>query len=278
MTEPDAPARTAFVLGGGGVLGSAEVGMLRALVEAGITPDLVLGTSVGALNGAVVAADPSWASVQRLTELWTSSAAGVWSTSTVDRVRTFARTRTAWHSNEPLRQMLTEHLGEPRIEDLEVEFQCCAASVERASEHWFSSGPLVSAVLASCAVPGLFPAVKVGDEHFMDGGLVHSIPVGRAVELGATTVYVLQVGRIERQLSAPRMPWEVALVSFEIARRHRFSRDMANVPAGVAVHVLPSGDERTPLASLRYKDTGSAARRIEAAYAASADYLASVSA
>jgi NTE family protein len=261
------------VLGGGGVLGSAEVGMLRALVEAGIEPDVVLGTSVGALNGAVVAADPSWPSVDRLTELWTSGAAAVWSTSTVSRVRTIARTRTAWHSNEPLRQMLTEHLGDPLIEDLPVPFQCCAASVERASEHWFSSGPLIPAVLASCAVPGLFPAVEVGGEHYLDGGLVDSIPVGRAVELGARCIYVLQVGRIERQLTAPRMPWEVALVSFEIARRHRFARDMSNVPEDVEVHVLPSGEEPARITNIRYKDTASVSRRIQSAYRASLEYL-----
>ncbi len=273
MNTPEPQRRTAFVLGGGGVLGSAEVGMIRALLERGVCPDLVVGTSVGAVNGAAVAADPTPAVAERLVDLWTSSASGVWSTSPVERVRTFARTRTAFHSSEPLRQLLIEHLGDSRFEDLAVEFQCCAASIEEAREHWFDSGPVVPAVLASCAVPGLFPAAKVGDEHFMDGGLVHSIPVGRAVELGATRVYVLQVGRIERRLTAPTRPWEVALVAFEIARRHRFSRDMVAVPAAVEVHVLPSGDERTPLANLRYRDTRAVNRRIDQAYEASCTYL-----
>jgi NTE family protein len=268
------PRRTAFVLGGGGVLGSAEVGMLRALLDAGVIPDLVVGTSVGAVNGAAVAADPTAAAVERLTSLWTSSASDVWSTSPVNTMKTFARTRTAIHSNEPLRALLAEHLGERSIETLPVPFQCCAASIERAREHWFEAGPLLPAVLASCAVPGLFPAVAIGDEHFLDGGLVDSIPVGRAVDLGATTVYVLQVGRIERQLSPPRMPWEVAIVAFEIARRHRFTRDLASVSRDVEVHVLPSGDERAPLASLRYRDTSAVTRRIEQAYSASANYLA----
>jgi NTE family protein len=247
--------------------------MLRALLERGVRPDLVLGTSVGAVNGAAVAADPTPAVAERLVHLWTSSASAVWSTSPVERVRTFARTRTAFHSSEPLRQLLIEHLGEPSFDDLAVEFQCCAASIEQAREHWFATGPVVPAVLASCAVPGLFPAARVGDEHFLDGGLVHSIPVGRAVELGATTVYVLQVGRIERQLSAPTRPWEVALVAFEIARRHRFSRDLASVPPSVEVHVLPSGDDRAPLANFRYRDTRAVSRRIAQAHEASSVYL-----
>ena len=89
------------------------------------------------------------------------------------------------------------------------------------------------AVLASCAVPGLLPPVEVDGEHYFDGGLVDSIPVGRAVALGASTVYVLHVGRIERPLTVPRRPWEVGLVAFEIARRHRFHEEMSALPSSV---------------------------------------------
>jgi NTE family protein len=155
-----------------------------------------------------------------------------------------------------------------------VPFQCCAASIERAAETWFSSGPVSAAVTASCAVPGLFPPVRIGDEHYLDGGIVNSIPVGRAIELGATTVYVLHVGRIAQPLTAPTRPWEVAMVAFEIARRHRFARDMAEVPDGVAVHVLPAGDVVTPTANLRYRDTKRVKVRAEQAYRAARAYLA----
>jgi NTE family protein len=125
-------------------------------------------------------------------------------------------------------------------------------------------------------VPGLFPPVRVGDEHYLDGGLVNSIPIARAIARGARTVYVLQVGRVERGLSVPSRPWDVATVAFEIARRHRFARDLAEVPAGVTVHVLPAGDPETPLASLRYRSTTQVPRRIEQAREASAAYLAGV--
>jgi len=274
-SRPD-PARSgaiAFVLGGGGVLGANEVGMLQALLAAGITPDLVLGTSVGAVNGAVVASDPTEAAVERLTALWRSGAGGIWRTSPVRRVRAVARTRTSLQTAGPLRALLVEHLGDVRIENLAVPFECCAASIERAAEHWFDRGPLVDAVLASCAVPGLYPPVEVDGEHYLDGGLVNSIPVGRAVERGATTVYVIQVGRVERQLTVPTRPWEVATVAFEIARRHRFARDMASVPPGIRVHVLPSGEARAPAAG-RAREAGAVAARIARAYDASAAYLA----
>lgn len=177
----------------------------------------------------------------------------------------------------PLLDLLRTHLPVALIEELALPFQCVAASIENAAEHWFGSGPLVEAVLASSAVPGLLPPVRIGDEHFVDGGLVNSIPVGRAVALGAREIYVLQVGRIERRLRPPRLPWEVATIAFEIARRHRFSRDMADLPPEVTVHVLPSGaapgDTGTPLRQLRHRAFGQTAERIERAYAASSRHL-----
>src|SRR6202035_941759 len=130
--------------------------------------------------------------------------------------------------------------------DLELPFHCVAASIEHASARWFTAGAIVPAVLASCAVPGLLPPVEVDGEHYFDGGLVDSIPVGRAVSLGARHVYVLQVGRIESSLAVPRRPWEVGLVAFEIARRHRFHEEMSALPEHVRVHVLPTGGEQLP--------------------------------
>ena len=274
MTVPD----VAFVLGGGGVLGSCEVGMLKALLEAGVVPDLVVGTSIGALNGAFLAADPTLSALARLEALWRDLTAGdVFGGSLLRRVGTLARTRTHLTPYGPLRQLLREALPVERIEDLPVRFECVAASIERAAEHWFTEGPLADAVLASCAVPGLLPAVRVGDEHFLDGGLVHSIPVGRAVALGAKTVYVLQVGRVEQALRAPRFPWEVGLVAFEIARRHRYASDLANVPDGVTVHVLPTGEELPRYDSpkaLRYRDLSAVGRRVDRAHEATVAFLA----
>ena len=155
-----------------------------------------------------------------------------------------------------------------------------AASIEEASARWFSSGPVVPAVMASCAVPGLLPPVEIDGEHYFDGGLVDSIPVGRAVALGASVVYVLQVGRIESPLAVPRRPWEVGLVAFEIARRHRFHEEMSSLPDDVRVHVLPTGgDQLAPgRAQFRYRDRSKVGLSIERAYAASASYLAALAA
>ena len=234
----------AFVLGGGGVLGAVEVGMLRALFRAGIQPDMVLGTSIGAVNGALVAADPTEA-VDRPA----GPALGL--TGGQRGVRRLGRPAAA-----PLRRPHPPALAAGRcagcwrpswawtttFADLRVPFRCCAANIERAAEHWFDSGPLVPAVLASALGAGSAAArARSTASTTSTAGIVNSIPIGEAVAVGARRIFVLQVGRIERELTPPRRPWEIAQVAFEIARRHRFAREMAALPEGVEVHVLPTG-------------------------------------
>jgi NTE family protein len=262
-----------LVLGGGGSLGAVEVGMLRAIADCEIRPDLILGSSVGALNGAFFAADPTVAGARRLEQAWGRlQTQHVFAESILGRVTTLVRHGTYLHSNHTLRLLLETAFAGVRIEDLPVRFECVAAAVERAAPHWFDRGSVVDAVLASCAVPGLLPQVEIDGEHFMDGGLVYSVPVGRAVAEGATRLFILQVGRLERPLTPPQRPWEVGLVAFEIARRHRFNEDLAALPSGVEIHVLPGAPDTAAL-NLRYRRRPDIERRIDAAYEASRRYL-----
>jgi NTE family protein len=280
MEGNGARPQVAFVLGGGGVLGAHEVGMLRALAERDVRPNLILGTSVGAINGAVFAGDPTTAGVERLTRLWAETRLSeVTPGGVLRRVGTLARSGTHLESFEVARTRLEAALPVRRIEDLTVPYQCVAASIERAAEHWFTQGELAEAVLASCAVPGILPAVRIGDEHYIDGGIVNSIPVARAMQLGATTIYVLQVGRLEKPLQPPRWPWEVGLVAFEVARRHRFAYDLQSLPDGVELHVLPTGGSAAPAyndipGQLRIRRAmRSVQQQIDAAYDATLAYL-----
>ncbi len=281
MQASESECTVAFVLGGGGIVGVHEVGMLRALAESSITPDVILGTSIGALNGAFFAADPTARGVERLIGLWRQANMGQMSAGVIlRRVTTLARSGTHLESLETVRARLAQALPVGRVEDLRIRFQCVAASIERAAEHWFDRGPLADVVLASCAVPGILPPVQIGEEHYIDGGIVNSIPVARAVALGAKSIYVLQVGRLEKPLQPPRRPWEVGLVAFEVARRHRFAYDLHALPAGVRLHLLPTGGSAAPAYNDIYGQVGlrriarNIDSHIEASYEAALRYLA----
>jgi NTE family protein len=123
----------------------------------------------------------------------------------------------------------------------------------------------------------VLPPVEIGGEHYIDGGIVNSIPVSRAMSLGAKRIFVLHVGRLDRPLEPPRWPWEVGLVAFEIARRHRFLGDLAALPEGVDVHVLSTGQAEPPryndLSQLRYRASADVPGKITRAHEASLRYL-----
>ncbi len=181
-----------------------------------------------------------------------------------------ARRGEAIHDHQGLRSMAEDSLRSTTFEDLQVPFQCVATDMAGVREVWFSSGPLVVALLASAALPAVYPAVEIDGVRYLDGGIVDDVPVSRAVELGATRIYVLQVGSFTRPRPEPRRPLDVAVQSYWIARHYRFKRDLLAMPPGVEVHVLPAGDRP----KMRYNDFTHTGTLIDVAYAASSAYLA----
>lgn len=258
------------MLSGGGNLGALQIGMLRALTERGVVPDLVVGCSVGAINGAALARDPTPAGVDRLVQLWRElDGADLMPSGWLPNAIGLARRGEALHDNTGLRRSLENVLGDSTFEHLAVPFQCVATDVASVTERWFSSGPLVDPILASAALPAVYPAVEIDGVRYLDGAIVDDVPMRRAVELGATTLYVLQVGSYSRPRPEPRRPLDVAVQSYWIARHHRFKRELAALPPGVTAHVLPTGE--TP--AMRYNDFTRSAELIAQAHAATVDFL-----
>jgi NTE family protein len=251
--------------------------MAKVLASRGLEPNLIVGTSIGSLNGAVLASGPIDQSVQRLTQMWQQmQASAVFSESILNRFQNLLNHWTHFHSNEPLKELVQRWVPFSKLEEAHIAIQTCAACIETSTEHWFSYGSVVDAVLASCALPGVLPPVEVGGMHYIDGGIVNSIPVSRALELGATEIYVLHVGHIDDPLKVPRHPWDVAMVSFEIARRHRFHRELETARENVKIHVLPTGKppgRYNDPAKLRYNQGEAIQAHIDAAERATLDYL-----
>jgi NTE family protein len=206
---------TAVVLGGGSNPGAHEIGMLWPLFEAGIRPDLAVGTSVGAVNAALVAAFPGAAAVHRLAAAWNGLArTGVFGGFLFDRIGTAMRSARTSTPACRCGRLLSPACRSAGSRTLRCRSSASPPALNTPRSTGSSGVPLIEAVLASCAVPGL----------------VDSIPAGRAVALGARAIYVPRVGWIGRPLQIPGRPWEVAAVAFEVACRHRFTRDMAGLP------------------------------------------------
>src|SRR5437763_12099096 len=196
---------TAFVLGGGGNLGAVQVGMLQALFEAGIAPDVVLGCSVGALNAAGVAADPTLGGVRRMRDTWLSlDGDELWPAGRISGLWMLGRKGQAIQPNTGLRHLVERTLPYRRLEDAVVPVHVNATSLETGRGHWFTSGSAVDAILASAALPAVFPPVVVNGEAYIGGGVVDNVPISRARALGARRVFVLHVANLGRARRVPR--------------------------------------------------------------------------
>ena len=239
-TEP----KTAFILSGGGVLGSVQVGMIRALSEAGITPDIITGCSVGAINGAAFAADPTSRGVDRLVRLWSNLADGkpdLMPRSRIPLIAQMSFKRASIHDPAKLEQMLLDELPVRTFSELRVPFACVATDAHEASAHWFDSGPLIPALMASSALPAIYPPVEIEGRLLYDGGVVNELPLQWALARGATTLYILQVGHLDPRPLEPEKPFDSLMHAYWTARVQRVEEDLAQISDECEVIRLPAG-------------------------------------
>lgn len=263
--------RTAFVLGGGGNLGAVQVGQLRALLTNGIVPDVVIGCSVGALNGAAIAGEPTLDEVDRLTELWKRlGREDIFPSSKLGRGPwMFVRNGLSAYSDHGLRRVIDGWLHYRLFEEARVPFWAVATSLRSGREHWFHSGDVRAPLMASTALPGVFPPVPIDGDTYIDGGVVNNVPISKAFELKAKRVYVLDVGNLERERREPKRPYEVLMQAVSIARASRLRIDQENVPEGVQMIRLPAIDT----GKLRYDNFSRSTELIEKSYRASMGFL-----
>lgn len=183
-----------FVLSGGANLGSIQAGMIEALIDAGVVPDVLVGTSIGAANAAFLAADPSPQRARALSDLWRRvRARDIFPLNPVGVARALFR-EAALFPVRPWRRLLEREIPFERIEEAAVPLRIIATGFEDGATVVFDAGSVVDAVLASTALPGVFPPHCIGDVHYLDGGLSDLVPLTPAIEAGANTIYILSVG------------------------------------------------------------------------------------
>jgi NTE family protein len=235
--------RTALVLAGGGTRGALQIGMLQVLTEHGFVPDRIYGSSVGAVNGAAFAGDPSREGVQRMTEIWRGLTRDtVYPQGRLHGPWLYLQQRDSVFVNSGLKKVIEDGIGFDRLEDAAIPVEVVATSLVDGRERWFTYGPAIEAVLASSAVPAIFPPVEIDGERFIDGGVVNNVPIGRAVEGGATRIVVLLCGPPAYLPVSPKRPVEAMLNALLISIHARFARDLAQLPPGVEV-IVCSGNE-----------------------------------
>src|SRR5438046_100129 len=177
--------KVAFVLSGGVSLGAIQVGMLKALLETGIKPDFLVGTSVGAINSAWIAGWPSTEGVAKLEELWLGLRRDdVFPLGWTAATGLLGRTNHLF-SNAALRNLLERNLPYERLENAAVPVHVVTSELK--------SGPVVPSLLASCAIPGVFPPVTIGRRELVDGGVANHTSIDAAVRLGASRIFVLPI-------------------------------------------------------------------------------------
>jgi NTE family protein len=230
---------TAFVLSGGGNQGVSQVGMLRALLERGHRPDVIIGTSVGALNGAVIATSPTLGMVDHLEEVWRGLRGDeVFPGNTLKRAWNLLRRDDHLIPSDGLLALIEGAETAPTFAELEIPLRVVAADLITGDEHVIVRGPLTTALLASAALPGIFPPVEFNGHTLVDGAVVNLVPISHALAGPIDRIFVLDVSDpiSDRPM---RSPLDVAVRAFAISRDQRFELELQWVPKEIEVVVLP---------------------------------------
>lgn len=231
---------TALVLSGGGSLGAVQAGMLLALADAGIVPDLVVGTSVGALNAAYVAGQPWPDGARRLVEIWSQvRRRDVFPTSPGSALRALAGRSDHLVSDRRLRALVARHLTYERLEQAPLPVAVVATELMTGMEVVLRQGDAVDAVLGSAGLPGVFRPTTVDGHLLIDGGLVDNTPISVAADLGADSVIVLPTGYACALPAPPRSALGLALHAVTLAIQRRLVDDVIALQDSLDLRVVP---------------------------------------
>ncbi|MEZ5243468.1 MAG: patatin-like phospholipase family protein [Acidimicrobiales bacterium] len=229
---------TAFVLSGGASLGAVQVGMADALYAEGIRPDMVVGTSVGAVNGAWLAGDRP---IQGLVDLWGSlRSREIFPLRPFVGLRGFVGRTSHFIPNHGLSRLIDRNLTFDRLEDAAIPFSVIVTEVSTGAEVRLERGPARQSILASAALPGVFPTVKIDGRTFFDGGIVDNTPISKAIEAGATEVWVLSTGYSCGLPAVPKNAIAMALHGVALLVQQRFITETSRRTYPVPVHIIPA--------------------------------------
>lgn len=231
----------AFVLSGGGSMGAVQVGMLQALYDRAITPDLLVTTSVGALNGAFIASRAQTVDTAgELADIWSQlRTRDVFPLRPLTALLALLGRRNHVTSLRGLRELVRRWVEFGTLEQARIPLSTTATDLLTGEETRLSTGPAESAVLASAAIPGVFPPIQHGGRVFIDGGVTNNTPMSQAIELGARTVCVLPSGYACSLDEPPGSAVAMAAHVITLLIQQQLIADIARVPEEIRLLVLP---------------------------------------
>jgi len=231
---------TALVLSGGASLGAVQVGMLQALAERGVCADMAFGASVGAINAAWVAGDPALERIDDLAALWQGvRTRAIFPIHPLTGLLGFVGRRDSLVPSDGLRRLVNRHLQFAHIEDAPIPLRIVATEVTTGTEVVLDHGDTVDAILASAAIPGVFPPVTIDGRTLIDGGVVNNTPISHAISAGATRVYVLPTGYACKLERPPGSALAMVLQAVSLLVEHRLIRDVEQLETEVDLRVIP---------------------------------------
>ena len=236
---PDTAQMTAFVFAGGGSLGAVQVGMLRALIRAGVSADLVIGSSVGAMNAAYFAGAPHAVGVDKLEKVWRGMRRRDVFPVTFRSVLGFMGGADNLIDPSNLRRLIEHNIPFLNIEDALIPVHVVATNLGGAAVC-LSSGPAVEALLASAAIPAAFPSVRIGEHYLIDGAVGSNTPILTAADLGATRIIVLPTGFACAVHEPPKGAIARALHAITLLIAHQMVRDLKQLGGKVDVFTVPN--------------------------------------
>ena len=262
------PRPLAFVLSGGGAFGSGQVGMLRALARRGVRPDLIVGSSIGALHGAVLAARPDEA-VDLLAAFWLGASRRTVFGRRADVARCLLQRRSL-ATFDRLAPLLDDALGARSFDDLLIPFAAVATDGLSGEPVLLAHGDLRASLAASAAVPGVFPAVTIGGRPYVDGGVSANVPLCQALTFGAASALVLDVTPPLAATAVPAGVVKGLLHSVSLMLRNQRAGATEHLAGATPVAVLPSS---TPpdMGSFNFAHTARLIAEAEQAAAAALD-------
>lgn len=232
--------KTAFVLAGGGSLGAVQVGMLKALQSQGVVADLVVGSSVGAINAAYFAAAPDREGIARLERIWLElRRSDIFPFSPADTLLGLIGRRDYLMPPRQLQRLIASRLPYRLLEDAALPCHVVATDVLTGKEVILSSGEALPALLASAAIPAVFPTVSIGGQALMDGGIASNTPISAAVTLGASRVLVLPTGTPCALKAPPHGALATALHAVNLLAMRQLLADVDRFASRCELIVLP---------------------------------------